>query len=98
MKIWGLLFAVLFCSGLCIAGLSGCGDDDDNSDCKPACQKIVSCAEELGLPIDFTVSACTDQCEHHMDSDTKCALRCDRTLDCTDYATCILDDCGIVFD
>jgi hypothetical protein len=102
MRNWKLFLAVLLCSGLGITlGLSGCGDDDDDENaarCQAACSKIVSCAADFIVPIDFTVQECTDSCKAEVDAEAQCAFGCDTDASCIDYAECIVVNCGITFD
>lgn len=100
MKIWRLVFALMLCSGLCIAfGLSGCGDDDEgDARCDSTCNKIFNCAADFGGLIDFSRQECIEGCNADIDAEAQCAFGCDRGLACPEYADCILIDCGLTFD
>jgi len=92
-KEW-LLIGVL-CFGLVmILGLVGCGKDDE---CRDGCNKIFSCLEQIGLdPTKFggSVDGCTDFCVDENTVEMRCAINCNRDLNCIEYGTCVAA-CGI---
>jgi len=99
MKLWESILAMVLCMGLVVAfGLTACGDDDDEGDprCDKVCNKIVSCAADFA--IDFGLQECIDGCNADIDAQAECAFDCDRGATCPEYADCIVNTCGIIFD